>query len=64
MEFQKQVLYARAKLNLTQGELASNLKVSFATVSRWENDKSVPTKKAQMKFEQFCHENGIIFEEK
>ncbi len=63
MEFHKQLLFVRAKLNLSQGELANKLNVSFATVSRWENNKSVPTKKAQMVFEQFCCKEGITFEE-
>lgn len=63
MEFHKKLLYVRAKLNLSQGELANKLNVSFATVSRWENNKSIPTKKAQMVFDQFCHKEGITFEE-
>lgn len=64
MAFKDMVLYVRAKLNLSQTELAEKLKVSFTTVSRWENGKVEPTKKAHLKFEQFCVENGIAFEEK
>ena len=64
MAFKDKVLYVRAKLNFSQTELAEKLKVSFATVSRWENGKVVPTKKAHLIFEQFCEENGIDAEEK
>jgi len=32
----------RAKLKLSQEELAARLNVSFATVNRWENDKAAP----------------------
>jgi DNA-binding transcriptional regulator YiaG len=34
--------------------LAHALGVSFATVNRWENGKTVPSKLAQRQFEQFC----------
>lgn len=64
MVFKDKVLYARAQLNLSQTELAKKLKVSFATVSRWENGKVMPTKKANFIFEQFCEENGIVPEDK
>lgn len=64
MAFKDMVLYVRAKLNLSQTELAEKLRVSFTTVSRWENGKVEPTKKAHLVFEQFCAENSIVFEEK
>ena len=53
MKFSEKLIYVRAKLNLTQSELAERLKVSFPTISRWENDKVEPTKKAMMVFKQF-----------
>ncbi len=34
MELKDKVLYIRAKLDLTQSDLAENLSVSFATVNR------------------------------
>ncbi|MFH1137743.1 MAG: helix-turn-helix transcriptional regulator [Pseudomonadota bacterium] len=39
---------------LSQEELAHALGVSFATVNRWENGKTSPSKPAQRQFEQFC----------
>jgi len=45
MEYTNIVLRIRAKLNMSQQELADILKVSFATVNRWENGKSKPSKR-------------------
>lgn len=63
MEFNEKLIRIRAKLNLTQTELAEKLNVSFPTISRWENGKVMPTKKAMIVFEDFCKENHISFEE-
>jgi DNA-binding transcriptional regulator YiaG len=62
MKFQDKLVFVRAKLNLSQAELAKELNVSLPTVSRWENGKSNPTKKAKMVFIQFCEINDIKFE--
>lgn len=63
MEFKEKLVYVRAKLNLTQEELAKKLNVSFPTISRWENGKTKPTKKGLMTFDVFCKENNIIWED-
>ncbi|MCR5349354.1 MAG: helix-turn-helix domain-containing protein [Acholeplasmatales bacterium] len=63
MEFKEKLLYARAKLNISQMDLASKLNVSFSTINRWESGKVSPTKKAEYAFEIFCKENGIVFDE-
>ena len=63
MEFKEKLIYVRAKLNLTQEELAKKLNVSFPTISRWENGKTKPTKKGLMTFDVFCKENNIEMEE-
>lgn len=52
--FPEQVKDVRRQLKLSQEELAHALGVSFATVNRWENAKTVPSKLAQRQFEQFC----------
>ena len=62
MEFKEKLLYVRAKLNLSQTELANRLNVSFATINRWETGKVKPTKKAEYSFEMFCKEQNIKFE--
>jgi len=40
----------RAKLNLTQEDLAAKLGVAFSTLNRWENGKSFPQGKAKRQF--------------
>ena len=55
--FSEQVKAVRTALNLSQEELAYALGVSFATVNRWENGKTNPSKLAQRQFEQFCEEH-------
>ncbi|MFZ0945633.1 MAG: helix-turn-helix transcriptional regulator, partial [Syntrophobacteraceae bacterium] len=42
------------KLRLSQQELANRLGVSFATVNRWENNKTNPSKLGRAQFEDFC----------
>lgn len=61
MEFSKFCLETRLKLNLSQEMLARKLDVSFATINRWENGKSVPQKLTLYRFEKFCEENGVKF---
>ena len=52
--FPETVKEVRRQLALSQEELAHALGVSFATVNRWENGKTVPSKLAQRQFERFC----------
>ena len=52
--FPETVKEVRRQAGLSQEELAHALGVSFATVNRWENGKTVPSKLAQRQFEQFC----------
>jgi len=54
--FSTQVKAVRQQLKLSQDELAQALGVSFATVNRWENGKTAPSKLAQRQFEQFCND--------
>ena len=44
----------RKQLALSQEDLAHKLGVSFATVNRWENRKSQPSKLAKAQFDAFC----------
>ncbi len=62
--FPKQVKEVRRQLGLSQEELAHALGVSFATVNRWENGKTVPSKLALRQFDQLCAEKNINFETK
>lgn len=63
--YPERVKDVRRQLGLSQEELAHALGVSFATVNRWENGKTVPSKLAQRQFEQFCTQKkaqGVLAE--
>ncbi len=49
----------RAKLGITQEELAHSIHVTFNSVNRWENNKSNPNKMARALLTGFCEKNGI-----
>mgnify|MGYP000631005487 CR=1 FL=1 len=62
--FSEQVKAVRTTLNLSQEELAHALGVSFATVNRWENGETSPSKLAQRQFDHYCevHHAGRVRE--
>ena len=63
IEYADGILKLRAKLNLSQEELAKLLGVSFMSVDRWENDKYAPTKLVKAKPFQLFEENNIEVKE-
>ena len=50
----------RSRLGLSQEDLAHALGVSFATVNRWENAKTSPSRLARRQFDAFCKTRKII----
>ena len=44
----------REQLELSQEDLAREIGVSFATVNRWENGQTTPSKLAKAQLEAFC----------
>ncbi|HNR36218.1 MAG TPA: helix-turn-helix transcriptional regulator [Candidatus Hydrogenedentes bacterium] len=52
--FSSLVKEIRRQLSLSQEDLARLLGVSYATVNRWENRQSKPSKLAKARFETFC----------
>lgn len=44
----------RRQLSLSQEGLARELGVSFATVNRWENEQSKPSRLAKAQLNAFC----------
>ena len=44
----------RQQLTLSQEDLARQLGVSYATVNRWENGQSMPSKLAKAQLSAFC----------
>ncbi len=59
MQFDEAVKYVRAKTGYSQEQLARMLNVSFATINRWENRKTVPRPIAVNAFLVFCENNDI-----
>ena len=59
MAFSDQVKYVRMVLQLSQTELAQQMGVSYATVSRWEREGRKPQLTLLGKFYSFCLRNGI-----
>lgn len=53
----------RAKLNISQHDLADLLKVSFTTVNRWEKGHHEPTVIAKEKLKELFIQNGIKTED-
>jgi len=47
----------RERLSLTQEALAETLGVSFATVNRWENGWTAPSKLALRQFDLLCQQH-------
>lgn len=62
MTFADRVKFVRAKLLLSQEELASKIGVSFATVNRWETKGIEPQFLTKTKFDKFCQEQEINFD--
>ncbi len=52
--FPERVRDIRGQLRLSQEALAQALGVSFATVNRWENGKTTPSRLARKQVESFC----------
>ena len=59
MNYSKVIILIRAKLNITQEEMAKKLNVSFATINRWENGHTIPSKRFIYILEELCKENNI-----
>lgn len=58
-DYKKLLIKLRAKLNISQEKLAILLKVSFATINRWENGVSVPRKIHIVQIEDLCKKNKV-----
>ena len=59
LSFPEQVRYVRMLLQLSQTELAQQIGISYATVSRWERENRTPQLAMLGKFYSFCMRNGI-----
>lgn len=62
MSFADEIKHIRFTCFLSQEAFASALGVSFATINRWENGKSIPSISAMKKIDQFCKNNNLNFD--
>jgi superfamily II DNA or RNA helicase/DNA-binding XRE family transcriptional regulator len=58
-DFPDQIKQLRARLGLTQAMLAERLGVSFPTVNRWENQKTIPSQLAWNKLLEMAGEQDL-----
>ena len=61
MTFSQAIRATRASLNMTQAQFANELRVSCATMNRWENGKHIPTPIVLGAIETYCEKHGINF---
>lgn len=59
MTFPKQVLLARAELNMTQKKFGEIFGVKSLTISRWERGETSPRKKDMVRFYSVCKKSGL-----
>lgn len=62
MTFAEKVKYVRGTLQLSQIDLAKELKVSNVTINRWEVKGIQPSFLVEQRFNAFCKAKGIVFE--
>jgi len=62
MDFSEKLKFSRERLMLSQEMLARELGVSFATISRLENQHTVPSLATRRSFAEFCKKNEIKFD--
>ncbi len=55
-KFSELVREVRKQIGISQEDLAHALGVSFATVNRWENAKTSPSRLARTQFNLFCED--------
>lgn len=44
----------RKEMNISQEALARDLNVSYTTINRWENGRSLPSRLARMRLIEYC----------
>lgn len=62
MSFSEEIKLTRQKSLLTQEEFAKEVKVSTATINRWETGKARPNITAIKRIKDFCVMNELPFE--
>lgn len=53
----------RKRALMSQEDFAKNIRVSVATINRWENGRNKPNLTATRRIKQFCEDNKLPFDE-
>lgn len=61
MTFGDAILKLRSECRISQRQLADELNVSFASVNRWENGRTMPNKMTVLVIRQYCADHGLDF---
>ena len=61
MRFCEAIKEIRGKCLLSQSDFAKELGVSFSTINRWENGKSLPKISKLKQINDFCEKHAIPF---
>ncbi len=59
MGFDEIIKAVRVQLKMTQEQLARGLNISFSTLNRWENGRTIPSKLAKMRLVEYCIQSDI-----
>ena len=58
-DYGKIILALRAKLDISQEEMAKYFNVAFATINRWENGRAVPSKIHKIQIDELCKKHKV-----
>ena len=61
MTFGEAVLKLRSERRISQRQLADELNVSFTSVNRWENGRTMPNKMTVLVIRQYYVDHGLDF---
>lgn len=59
MNFSDILKAIRKELNVTQEQLARDLNVSFTTLNRWENSRTLPSRLARIRLIEYCSKRNV-----
>lgn len=61
MTFGEAIIKLRSERRISQRQLAEELNVSFTSVNRWENGRTMPNKMTVFVIRKYCEEHGLDF---
>jgi transcriptional regulator with XRE-family HTH domain len=61
MDFAEAILDLRTVLRISQEQLAKELDVSYATINRWENGRTLPNRMTINAIKHYCEKRSLEF---